>query len=625
MSSSALQRARASPGALLRAAAAALACALVLPIALAQAPAQVQVLERAEFLLSDARRPPPDASAWQPVALPDNWYQSRPDSRGVGWYRLAFDLPDDPGGYVIHVPRNSARGIIFFVNGRRVGANAGYGDPGTRNWAPPLVFSLSPELRKPGPNVLHVRVEALPELRQGLTRVLVGPGRLTRMYYEHRLALQVTTLFMFGAAALLCGLLALAFWARERADATLFWFAVTALAWAAAASPWVSGAVAPPQFWQGPLAFVARFAYAVPMLVLCLRAAGKRWPGPEAALWLFTLAGAALVWLVGEDWQGLLITYWSAAYLIALLVLLIVLIRSHRPQRGWSSRVLAASLVFAVLLNGHDFSWWMGWIDYDSIKLAHFDIPLVLFAIGATIIDRHFRAVAGVERAKVELEARVADKAREIEANYARVREAEREQALARERRRIMADMHDGLGSSLVGLLGAVQSGRATLHEVERRLHESLQELRLAVDALEPVDGDLGVVLGNVRHRMRSAIEDSSVSLNWRVGQIPQLSYLTPKAILAVQRIVLETLTNALRHARARELTVSTRVNGSWLDIRIADDGIGFDENAVSRGRGLDSVRQRALGLSGSVEIHSAPDTGTSVILRLPLQSPSAS
>jgi hypothetical protein len=170
-----------------------------------------------------------------------------------------------------------------------------------------------------------------------------------------------------------------------------------------------------------------------------------------------------------------------------------------------------------------------------------------------------------------------------------------------------------------------VQSGKATLHEVERRLHESLQELRLAVDALEPVDGDLGVVLGNVRHRMRSAIEDSSVSLNWRVGQIPQLSYLTPRAILAVQRIVLETLTNALRHARAREVTVSTRVNGSWLDIGIADDGIGFDENAVSRGRGLDSVRQRALGLSGSVEIHSAPGAGTSVILRLPLQSPSAS
>jgi len=50
------------------------------------------------------------------------------------------------------------------------------------------------------------------------------------------------------------------------------------------------------------------------------------------------------------------------------------------------------------------------------------------------------------------------------------------------------------------------------------------------------MDGDLGVVLGNVRHRMRSAIEHSGVKLHWQVGELPHVSYLTPHAILAVQR-----------------------------------------------------------------------------------------
>jgi signal transduction histidine kinase len=512
--------------------------------------------------------------------------------------------------------------MVFFINAHRHSGNAGYGDPGARNWAPPLINTISPLLLTPGRNVLHIRVEAVPGIRQGLTRVTIAQGPSGRPLYESRYTIQVTTLFMFGAAALLSALLAAAFWLRERGATTLLWFAVTALAWAVAAFPWLHGALASTAVFHGALAFTVRYAYAAPMLVLCLRVAGKRWPVAEATLWGFTAAGLGLAWILSEDRLGLVITYWSVAYLGALFALLVVLIGSHERQRSWASWLLAAALVLALLLNARDLAWWMGWIDYDSYQLAHFHIPLVLFAIGATIIDRHFQAVAAVERAKLELEDRVDQKTREIEANYARVREAEREKALARERQRIMADMHDGLGSSLVALLGAVQSGKAGLLEVERRLLDAMQELRLAVDALEPTDGDLSVILGNVRHRMRGAIESSTVRFQWQVGELPQLPSLTPKAVLAIQRIVLEALTNSLRHARARDVTVSTQMDGSWLQIGVSDDGIGFDEASITPGRGLQSLRQRARSLGGAVEIRSSRGAGTRVTLRLPLERP---
>jgi signal transduction histidine kinase len=579
----------------------------------------VHVLEDAQFVLGDSDSPPGDEAPWRPVRLPDNWYFSHPGPAATGWYRLEFELPARRV-YAVHLPRNSARDIRYFVNDKRLSGTLGYGDPGVRNWAPATMSIIPPLFLNPGRNVLHVRVEAVPELRQGLTRVIVGPPPALRPIYEQRQLLQVTSLLMLGAAALLAGLLAAAFWLRERGDATLGWYAVTALAWASVAAPWGHGAFGSSQFSYGWLAFMARFAYAAPMLVLCLRVADRRWPWAERALWVFTLLGLVAAQLASPDNQGSVITAWSFVYLAALIGLLAMLARKQIAERRWLLWMFAFAIVLVVVLDIHDIARWMGWIDYDSLTLAHFHISLVLVAIGATVIDRHFRAVAAVERANAGLEDKVAQKTREIQAAFKRVQEAEREQSLARERQRIMADMHDGLGSSLVSLLGTVQSGRPSLAEVERRLVDALQELRLMVDALEPVDGDLGVVLGNVRHRMRSAIEDSGVRLHWQVGELPLVTYLTPQAILAVQRIVLEALTNALRHSRAGVVRVSAHAEQGWLRIQVDDDGVGFDEIDVPRGRGLDSLRRRAAGLGGTLEIRSARGAGVSVILRLPLR-----
>src|SRR6185369_17363375 len=135
-----------------------------------------------------------------------------------------------------------------------------------------------------------------------------------------------------------------------------------------------------------------------------------------------------------------------------------------------------------------------------------------------------------------------------------------------------------------------------------------------------PTDGDLNVILGNVRHRMRAAIESSGVQFRWNVGELPQLSPLAPKAVLAIQRIVLEALTNSLRHACARTVTVTSQLDGGWLQIGVSDDGIGFDEASIVPGHGLESVRQRARGLGGLVEVRSSRGAGTSVTLRLPFE-----
>src|SRR5688572_22100480 len=124
---------------------------------------------------------PPSADApWQPVQLPDNWLLSHAGDTQVGWYRLPFDLAPEVARstHTLYLPRNSARRMDFFVNRLRQGGNRGYGDPGARNWSPPLTSTLSSQLLKPGRNVLHVRVEAVPELRLGPRGLPLAARRL---------------------------------------------------------------------------------------------------------------------------------------------------------------------------------------------------------------------------------------------------------------------------------------------------------------------------------------------------------------------------------------------------------------------------------------------------------------
>ena len=604
--------------------AALLACIGVLGAAAARAANPTIVQDEAQFVQDDARRPPPDTAAWQPVKLPDNWYVSRPEFSGTGWYRIRFNVSSNPPRpQVIIVKRLDANFQVLFVNGNFIGTGGPRGRMEFRVLSRPERYVIPPALLHPGTNVMHFLVEADAGLRQGLHSISVGDPVQADPEFRFQFMLQVASYNMLCAAAALSGLLALAFWLRERRQSSLLWFAITAFTWAAMYWPWfVSTSLTEFAALRNTYPFVLRFAYAAPMLVLCIRMVERSMPALEVGIWSFTLVGLATALFYGDAAWGVLLTWWRGIYLVVLLALLILLIRADRKHRDLAFWLLVTAVVAAVVVDAHDLARWLAWIDFDAPTLSPFQVPLLLFALGARVISRHFRAIDDVEHSNTELESRVAEKAREIEANHARLREVERAEALAGERQRIMTDMHDGVGGSLVGLLGAVQTGRAAPLEIERRLNEALQELRLAVDALEPVNGDLGAVLGGVRHRMRPAIEDSGVELHWRVGDLPRLGYLTPSVILQIQRIVLEALTNALRHAGARIVSVetSTDADAKALEIRIADDGSGFEAESVTMGRGMRSMRARAAGIGSELEVKTSPD-GTTVILRLPMTS----
>jgi signal transduction histidine kinase len=194
------------------------------------------------------------------------------------------------------------------------------------------------------------------------------------------------------------------------------------------------------------------------------------------------------------------------------------------------------------------------------------------------------------------------------------------------ERQKISADMHDSIGSSLAALLAYLGTETINLANVQRRVGEILMELRFLVDSSETDDGDINLLLSNVRHRMGIGIELAGVALAWPAADLPQIAGLTARDALAIKLILMEALSNVLHHSRARTATLTASYDraAATIIVTVADDGIGFDPAAAGSGRGLANMRKRAASIStgAALTIDSAPGRGTTV--RLDLKVPPA-
>jgi signal transduction histidine kinase len=202
-----------------------------------------------------------------------------------------------------------------------------------------------------------------------------------------------------------------------------------------------------------------------------------------------------------------------------------------------------------------------------------------------------------------------------------------------RERRRIATVLHDGAAQSLAFArmqLAAVSkvltdpAAAAQLDELSTLLKQSLQQVReILLDLSSPALNELGLGaalsewLGQQvgeRHGLETAFADASGDLR-----------LTEDARALLFRNARELMTNAVKHAKARKVTLSMDRHAGAFRIRVQDDGVGFDpREAANRpgghgAFGLFSIRERMADLGGSLEIVSRPGAGTEATLIAPL------
>jgi|SRR5580765_8317747 len=194
--------------------------------------------------------------------------------------------------------------------------------------------------------------------------------------------------------------------------------------------------------------------------------------------------------------------------------------------------------------------------------------------------------------------------------------------------RRLARELHDQAAQLLAAVHLSLERMATCLTP---QGHERLQEVRLQLREVE-------VQLRRISHEMRPTLLDD-------LGLVPALSFLCDGASsrggfrarvagkldrslattveTALYRAAQEALNNVARHARASEVVLTVRQDGSGVTLRIADDGVGFDTRTLAHpgaqaGLGLAGIRERIVPLGGTLQVHSEPGRGTEIRIAIP-------
>lgn len=249
---------------------------------------------------------------------------------------------------------------------------------------------------------------------------------------------------------------------------------------------------------------------------------------------------------------------------------------------------------------------------YEAILITIIQtLSLLIVGYFTSALNSRFRAQ---KRALEEANAQLRDQASTHE-----------ELTISQERNRMARELHDTLAHTLSGLSVQLQTVKAYWHVEPATAQEmldgaltatrsGLQETRRALKALRatPLE-DLGLSLA-IRELAESVAERGH--LNLRLSIAEPLPTFTPEVSQCLYRVTQEALMNVLYHANAQHLSVKIGKNNNEIQLKIEDDGVGFDLNRDYAGHwGVEGMRERAQLVGGRLSIKSEPNHGTTIEL----------
>jgi signal transduction histidine kinase len=573
--------------------------------------------------------------AWQKVALPFSppialLRQARSGASGirsdavrVTWLKIdVIDLPGEAATLALYGVRVKTDGTVaVYVNGR-LEHRAQHKGPLWNSTRTPLWITLDNSPGTPPVREILLRMEHSEKSQSALSSLWLGPADELRARYHVRHWLQQELPAMLSAAFMAVGLFALFVWFRRQHEtAYLLFFNLSATAFLRGLhfyvglpvqNGWFAWLTVNSLFWlvlavhfflcqlhRQPLAWLTRtmvaFTLLIGVLTLPVLAVLPNMPTVTPIIYPFAALMAVVACVVGGV---------------------------HAWRHSREGRLIVYGMVTCTALGLSDWMLQNNVVSIEGWYLGAY-APAVCFGVfGALMYRRYVDAIAEVERVNASLAGRLAAREAELVESHRKLLEVERLQTIGDERQRLMQDMHDGLGSSLISAIRSVERGDVGEARVSQILKDCLDDLKLTIDSMEPVEADLLLLLATLRFRLEPRLEDGGVHLRWEVREMPALPWLNPSNALHILRIVQESVANILRHTRATEIRVATANADDGVLVSITDNGAGFDLADALRaghGRGLQNQQRRAAALGGKVNWRSGAD-GTCFTLWLPLE-----
>lgn len=569
---------------------------------------------------------------WRATDLPDPWLRA---SRSGTWtYRFSLAVCPPSGGVgcsppgqveAIWIPK-VGRELTVWVNGARLLHMGPVGDLERDLTRRPILIPVPAALLHAGTNEFRLVVKAPPHQVAGLARVWLGGLNELSLMHAPR---DYLVMGMPGAVASASAIMAVlgVLTALRFGGASVWLFSLISVLWTARELLLLVGFHVLPL--DAVLALAALIQSAVVLMASWLlldlmSLADRRW-----VRWLkWLIVGtpfAALAWWLGGDSAWAWMWAWRRLTDAAGLCMTALAVVAFCRQPSWSRLFVAVGMTGSATLAFLDV--WRLELSgqpegFEHVPLTSLMGMFFLIPISASIYMRVARALRVEQRHKQLLSDEVRRQRRELERLHERESQRLRAEAVDNERARIVREMHDGLGSQLVGLLSTVESGDYTQAELSSEVHEAMGQLRLTIDTLDPAGDDLASLLGQLRFRLEGRLRKAGLSLHWKVPPLTDVGGFSPPQLSHLQRLFYEAFTNVIKHARASTVHVSVEHDEEQRDIviRIRDNGLGFDQLGAQSGRGLRNMHHRADQLGASLRITSAAGQGTEVLLRLPVR-----
>ena len=571
---------------------------------------------------------------WERVTLPHalprqltpltNQDQSSGPATVVTWYRMQVPaLPPSSTQRYLYIPRWKTDGQIAVYGDHRL-LYQSHQNVYWNGWNIPLWIALDGTAHAAPPRTILLRIERPSTSGGGISSLWLGTDASLNWRYRARYLMQVQLPYTSSAAFLAVGLFSFFVWLSLRGETIyLLFFSISVASFLRTLHYHVGESRLPiSDEWFSWITINAIF-WMVLVTHFFLNYLHRR---PVAWLNRTVCAVTAGIGVLTLPWLSFLLDAYTLAPL-AYIALMFVgtavgAVGGYQCWRTHSHDGLLLSVwgIVGLLLGIYDWLLQNNYVDIENIYLGPYN-NIGAFLIFMYIIYRRFlEANNNVRLVNAGLQQRLQEREDELQESHRRLREIARIQTLHDERQRLTQDMHDGMGSSLLTALLAVERGHIDTAMVADVLKNCIDDLKLTIDSMEPIQADLLLLLATLRFRLGPRLESAGIKLRWEVEHVPVMEWIDPRNALHILRILQEAFANIVKHAAATEIRVATSAEADLVMVIITDNGVGFsvDEGLDKAGKGLRNQLRRAASIGARIELESG-SSGTRLILSLPI------
>lgn len=201
------------------------------------------------------------------------------------------------------------------------------------------------------------------------------------------------------------------------------------------------------------------------------------------------------------------------------------------------------------------------------------------------------------------------------------------QEIVSQERNRLARELHDSVSQQLFAasmFMSAITESQSDMEKtemkqfkiVEEMIHQSQLEMRALLLHLRPVALKGKSLQTGMKELLEELAQKVTMDIKWKMETVALDKGIEDHLF----RILQESISNTLRHAKANSLEVLLIVRDGLVILRITDDGIGFNvEESKTGSYGLQNMHERAVELGGTMQLVSVPNKGTKLEVKIPL------